>query len=345
MNCRHCGRPLVSNTGYCQLCGARCDGSTGIGSPFSEPTAADRMTYERPNLFTALKHYGDFNGRASRSEYWLFVLLLVLVNFVFQLVSTFMVFPPRLFWVLSAAETIWALAVLIPGWAVTVRRLHDSDHSAWWLLLGLVPLVGWIVMLVLMLTDSSYGPNRWGYNPKGIGNDVGAAVEFKPRNPGCLILSVIALVGIILASTGFAAAMSCLAYPLFTEQNLKLIQLSCAAYADNNGGCLPKALADLDLGSIDDKGSEYVYLGSGLKPAELPPDFPIVLVLNAATDDVRVLYADGSISSVAIPDAGGSAEKALAYLLNKSALESSPFRAAALEDARKFDRERANMPE
>jgi len=64
----------------------------------------------------------------------------------------------------------YALAVFIPGLAVAVRRLHDISKSGWYLLILLIPLAGAIWMIVLMCTDSVFGPNKYGLNPKGIGN-------------------------------------------------------------------------------------------------------------------------------------------------------------------------------
>ena len=61
---------------------------------------------------------------------------------------------------------IYALAVLIPGLAVSVRRLHDTERSGWWLLIALVSLVGAIVLLVFMVQDSTPGQNQYGANPK-----------------------------------------------------------------------------------------------------------------------------------------------------------------------------------
>jgi uncharacterized membrane protein YhaH (DUF805 family) len=57
--------------------------------------------------------------------------------------------------------------VLVPSIAVTVRRLHDTGRSGWWILISLVPVIGWIVLLVFMLTDSQPGSNQYGPNPKG----------------------------------------------------------------------------------------------------------------------------------------------------------------------------------
>lgn len=63
-------------------------------------------------------------------------------------------------------STIFSLAILIPSIAVSVRRLHDIDRTGWWVLISLVPLIGWIVLLVFHVQDSTPGPNRYGPNPK-----------------------------------------------------------------------------------------------------------------------------------------------------------------------------------
>ena|SRR6266498_3581511 len=61
---------------------------------------------------------------------------------------------------------LYSLAVVVPGLAVTIRRLHDTNHSGWWVLINLVPLVGWIWLLIFLVTDSDPGENRYGPNPK-----------------------------------------------------------------------------------------------------------------------------------------------------------------------------------
>jgi uncharacterized membrane protein YhaH (DUF805 family) len=61
---------------------------------------------------------------------------------------------------------IYGLAILIPSLAVTVRRLHDIDRSGWWILIGLVPLIGTIVLLVFAVTEGTPGTNQYGLNPK-----------------------------------------------------------------------------------------------------------------------------------------------------------------------------------
>ena len=116
-------------------------------------------------------HYADFNGRARRKEYWMFVLF----QFIFAIVAALLdnilglsfsdVVPYG--WI----YTLYGLALLIPGLAIAVRRLHDVGKSGWYLLIYLIPLIGAIWLLVLMCTNSEHGPNKWGENPKALGND------------------------------------------------------------------------------------------------------------------------------------------------------------------------------
>jgi len=113
-----------------------------------------------------LKKYAVFSGRARRKEYWMFVLF----NFIFGLVAslidlgigllTFAVFG------LGLLSILYALAVFVPGLAVSVRRLHDVGKSGWYLLIVLIPIAGAIWFLVLTCTDSQAGDNKYGPNPK-----------------------------------------------------------------------------------------------------------------------------------------------------------------------------------
>ena len=114
----------------------------------------------------ALKKYADFSGRARRREYWFFVLFNIIVSIVLTVCDVFL-------GTYSAAASIgiltgiYTLAVLIPGIAVTIRRLHDTGRSGWWILIVLVPIVGWIVLLIFMVIDSQPGQNAYGPSPKG----------------------------------------------------------------------------------------------------------------------------------------------------------------------------------
>lgn len=108
---------------------------------------------ENVNPFTPFTKYADFKGRSRRKEYWLFML----IYFIFAAIPL--------------VKFIWVLAAIIPAIAVTVRRLHDTGRSGWLILLGLIPLVGGIILLIFCCQDSQPGINRFGYNPKGIGNE------------------------------------------------------------------------------------------------------------------------------------------------------------------------------
>ena len=112
-----------------------------------------------------LKKYAVFGGRARRKEYWYFFLFHALIGIVLAIVDgvTGTLVPGAGIGLLGG---LYSLAVFIPGCAVTVRRLHDTGKSGWWLLIFLVPLVGVIVFLVFMVKDSQPGENQYGPNPK-----------------------------------------------------------------------------------------------------------------------------------------------------------------------------------
>ncbi|MEU6578814.1 DUF805 domain-containing protein [Streptomyces sp. NPDC046805] len=101
----------------------------------------------------ALKKYAVFSGRARRKEYWMFSLFSVIIYAVLLAVAYGAKLP---------LVMIIVLALVLPGWAVTVRRLHDTGRSGWWILLSWVPFL----MLVFMCMDSEPGANKYGPNPK-----------------------------------------------------------------------------------------------------------------------------------------------------------------------------------
>jgi uncharacterized membrane protein YhaH (DUF805 family) len=108
---------------------------------------------------TCLTKYVDFSGRARRSEYWWFALALFVVSLVVSLFGS--VVHAR-----TILSDLFSLAVFLPSLAVSVRRLHDTDRSGWWYLLVLIPVVGWIILIVFMCLDSGRGANRYGPSPK-----------------------------------------------------------------------------------------------------------------------------------------------------------------------------------
>ena len=103
-------------------------------------------------------NYANFNGRASRQEYWMFFLFNVIFAFVAGFVDGF--------FGLGFLYLLYVLAVFIPGLAVGVRRLHDVGKSGWFLLISLIPLVGAIWLIVLVASKSNPGENQYGTEPK-----------------------------------------------------------------------------------------------------------------------------------------------------------------------------------
>ncbi|WP_422769320.1 DUF805 domain-containing protein [Plantactinospora sp. WMMC1484] len=116
---------------------------------------------------SVLSQYVGFSGRARRAEYWWFFLFSLLVGIVTSILDSALGTD---FEGSSASggllNLIASLALLLPSLAVAVRRLHDTDRSGWWILIGLIPLVGAIVLLVFFVLDGTPGPNRFGPSPK-----------------------------------------------------------------------------------------------------------------------------------------------------------------------------------
>jgi uncharacterized membrane protein YhaH (DUF805 family) len=113
-----------------------------------------------------LKKYAVFDGRAQRAEYWYFFLFSMIISLVFVVIdiATGSFNEKSGFGLLSG---IYTLAVIIPTIAVGVRRLHDTNRSGWWILIGLIPIIGFIVLIVFFVIDSDQGDNQYGSNPKG----------------------------------------------------------------------------------------------------------------------------------------------------------------------------------
>jgi uncharacterized membrane protein YhaH (DUF805 family) len=122
-----------------------------------------------------LKKYAEFSGRARRKEYWMFALFNL---FVFILAAIIDNVAGTTFKFDSGYGTqdlhygyvylLYALVVMIPGLAVSVRRLHDVGKSGWMMLIAFIPIIGAIWLFVLMVTEGNAGENQYGPNPKEI---------------------------------------------------------------------------------------------------------------------------------------------------------------------------------
>lgn len=113
---------------------------------------------------TGLSKYVDFSGRARRSEFWYFVLFTFLVGIVASILDSILGTDYDTSG--GLINTLASLALLLPSLAVAVRRLHDIDRSGWWILLGIIPIVGWIIVIVWYCTDTKPGDNQYGPDPK-----------------------------------------------------------------------------------------------------------------------------------------------------------------------------------
>ena len=101
----------------------------------------------------ALKKYADFTGRARRQEYWMFILVYMIINIVLSFLG------------LDIVSGIVGLGLLIPSLSIAARRLHDTGRSGWWQLIVLIPLIGLIVLIIFLAQDSN-DENDYGANPK-----------------------------------------------------------------------------------------------------------------------------------------------------------------------------------
>ena len=113
-----------------------------------------------------LKKFADFSGRAPRAEYWWFYLLIIIGYVVATILDSMLGFGQAV-GPYGVIMCLFALAMLIPSLAAAIRRLHDTDKSGWWLLIGLVPLIGAIVLIVFFVTQGTVGDNRFGADPYG----------------------------------------------------------------------------------------------------------------------------------------------------------------------------------
>ncbi len=107
-----------------------------------------------------LKQYADFSGRARRKEYWMFFLFHMIIMYGLIILAGVLELAA-----LATVSMIYTLAVLVPAIAVGVRRMHDAGKSGWYVLIP-------IYSLILTLTDSEAGSNKWGPNPKSDAEEI-----------------------------------------------------------------------------------------------------------------------------------------------------------------------------
>jgi uncharacterized membrane protein YhaH (DUF805 family) len=112
------------------------------------------------HFVSAVEKFADFNGRATRTAYWMFVLISIIIQVILTLLG------------FETIAAIISLLLIIPNISVGARRLHDTGRSGWWQLIHFVPLIGLIVMIVFLVQDS-VDDNEYGPNPKAEASVVG----------------------------------------------------------------------------------------------------------------------------------------------------------------------------
>lgn len=104
-----------------------------------------------------LRNYANFSGRARRKEYWYFVLVQMGLVIIAMILDT-IIFNSEI----GLFYIVVALGLFLPGLAVTIRRLHDTSRSGWWFLISILPLIGSIILLVFLASDTKFETNQWG---------------------------------------------------------------------------------------------------------------------------------------------------------------------------------------
>jgi uncharacterized membrane protein YhaH (DUF805 family) len=112
----------------------------------------------------AWKNYVTFTGRSRRKAYWMFVLFNIIAAVLAGVIDNVLGLAGKDGY--GPISGLYSLAVFIPGLALAIRRLHDTGRTGWWMLLGLIPLFGWIILLIFFVTNSQPGSNQYGPNPK-----------------------------------------------------------------------------------------------------------------------------------------------------------------------------------
>mgnify|MGYP002634176593 FL=1 len=118
------------------------------------------------------ENFSNFSGRARRKEYWMFILIYMIVIIIAMVLDGALGLGFDMGYGVTAPYgwiySIVALVHLIPAWGVLVRRLHDVGKSGWFMLISLVPIIGGIWLLVLLCTDGDSSENAYGPSPKSV---------------------------------------------------------------------------------------------------------------------------------------------------------------------------------
>ena len=159
MNCPTCGKDNPEDARFCGICGVSLIVSTasGIGAAAFE---LPKVRFPQA-VKLGFKNYFKFSGRATRAEYWWWLLFIVLAGIVLAVVDT-LTGTMGMFGDSGLLGFLFELATLVPSFALGARRLHDINRTGWWLLLWFVLVIGWIVLIVWAIKRGDECPNKYG---------------------------------------------------------------------------------------------------------------------------------------------------------------------------------------
>lgn len=150
MFCPKCGKQSPDGAKFCSNCGFDIGSVAGIQYPYANSGSA-QMTFAQA-ISVCMRKYVTFDGRASRSEYWWFILFQFLINLGASIIDDS-----------GMLNSLATLALFLPAFSVCVRRLHDTDHSGWWSLIS-ITVIGIIPLFIWLVSMGDPMPNRYG-NP------------------------------------------------------------------------------------------------------------------------------------------------------------------------------------
>ena len=163
MDCAACGKDTPDDSRFCGTCGVSLSVSTasGIGTAAS---GLPRVSFPQA-VSLGFKNYFKFSGRATRAEYWWWILFTVLSAIGLAVVDT-ITGTMGMFGDAGLLGFLFELAIIVPSFALGVRRLHDINRTGWWLLLWFVLLIGWIVLILWAIERGDKGANKYGLDPR-----------------------------------------------------------------------------------------------------------------------------------------------------------------------------------
>ncbi len=155
-HCRACGTSIEAASLFCSQCGApQGQGGTRLAHK------GDGIPRDFANsVRICLQKYATFQGRAPRAEFWFFTLFVIIVGFTLGTVIGNL--RANVHANFQVVLVIFYLGIILPSISVSVRRLHDLGKSGWWCCLSLIPVIGWIILLVWFCNSGTEGDNRFG---------------------------------------------------------------------------------------------------------------------------------------------------------------------------------------